>query len=239
MNPYQNLSFNPMDYNYPPNGSYAPIQNPTPSTVYVPPSVSQSCDFNCVCCLKLKAGQTSSCNTSKTTVGTQTMLEVPQGLDPEGFWMRGTYEHALLQKSVNNALQKYKLSGRKDSNWEAATNEIMNSYQCDMPQTPTNRRKVQDRMRKAVYWGRFYEKKEKEAVKRGMTVKAFLRHSKQHPQETSSSEPSGLLEEQCDTEVADRGDARDMTAPTAATFSSDSDSDTPLAVYRQKTKGKK
>ena len=45
-------------------------------------------------------GQETSCNVYKTSIGTQTSVEPPQGLDPEGFWTRRTYEHSLLQVDV-------------------------------------------------------------------------------------------------------------------------------------------
>lgn len=96
MNPYQNLSFSQSDFSYNANGSGC-VQNMSNVVYHVPPSVTKTCDFNCVCCLRLKVGQDPPCSISKVSVGTQTMLETPQGLDPSGFWTRGTYEHTVLQ----------------------------------------------------------------------------------------------------------------------------------------------
>lgn len=88
---YQTLSFNNADYSYGSNGS---MQQ---STSYLPQSVSKTCDYNCICCARFHVGNPCPCNTPKTSIGTQTDLEVPQGLDSERFWKRGTYEHSILQ----------------------------------------------------------------------------------------------------------------------------------------------
>ncbi|XP_078315227.1 uncharacterized protein LOC111114717 isoform X1 [Crassostrea virginica] len=147
MNSYSNLTFNTMDYSYSNNG----IQG---STSYQIPSGASRCDFKCLCCVKLQMGQETSCNVSKTSIGTQTSIEPPQGLDPEAFWTRGTYEHSLLQKTINTTIEKFSLKGKKDVNWEAATSDIMTTFAQDMAQTPANRKRVHQRLKKATYWGK-------------------------------------------------------------------------------------
>ena len=72
MNLYSNLTFNTMDYSYSNNG----IQG---STSYQIPSGASRCDFQCLCCVKLQMVQETSCNVSKTSIGTQTSVEPPQG----------------------------------------------------------------------------------------------------------------------------------------------------------------
>ncbi|XP_052692723.1 uncharacterized protein LOC128171000 [Crassostrea angulata] len=234
MNPYQNLSFSQLDFSYNANGSGC-VQNMSNVVYHVPPSVTKTCDFNCVCCLRLKVGQDPPCSISKVSVGTQTMLETPQGLDPSGFWTRGTYEHTVLQKSVNSVVTKYSLTGKKDSNWEAATTEVMTSFSCDMPQTPTIRQKIQARMKKAIYWMRFYTKKEKEAQKSGISVRSFLSR-KRKINKSKDGEPAGLLEEEHETGADNRDDAEAVPPHHEETDSDSSDSDTPLALYAQKMK---
>lgn len=91
---YQTVSFNNADYSYGSNGS---MQQ---STSYLPQSVSKTCDYNCICCARFHVGNPCPCNTPKTSIGTQTDLEVPQGLDSERFWKSGTYEHSILQVNL-------------------------------------------------------------------------------------------------------------------------------------------
>lgn len=92
---YQTLSFNNADYSYGSNGS---MQQ---STSYLPQSVTNPCDYNCICCARFHVGNPCPCNTPKTSIGTQTDLEVPQGLDSERFWKCWTYEHSIAVVQVN------------------------------------------------------------------------------------------------------------------------------------------
>ncbi|XP_061191006.1 uncharacterized protein LOC133199160 [Saccostrea echinata] len=179
---YQNLLFNNADYNYSATGS---VQQ---STSYLPQNSSKTCDYNCICCARFHVGNPCPCNASKTSIGTQTDLEVPQGLDSEQFWKRGTYEHSILQKSVHDVVQKYNLSGKTDASWEQATSEIMTSFTKDMDQTQSNRQKIQQRMRKAIYWIKFYGKKKTEAIKDGQkSVYRFLCKSRKRRANTTET----------------------------------------------------
>ncbi|XP_061185168.1 uncharacterized protein LOC133193222 [Saccostrea echinata] len=230
MNSYQHLSFNNVDYSYCP---LAPLQQ---SASYVPQSVSKSCDFNCVCCARLHVGNPCSCNTSKTSIGTQTELAVPQGLSSELFWKRGTYEHSIMQKSVHHVVEKYKLDGKKDANWETATTEILTSFAPGLLQTQSNRHKIQHRMRRTIYWTRFYEKKKSPAENGGQkSVYKFLCESRRR--KASTQETAALLTNEDDIGADNRG--ADHTTPIITTPSDDDssdDSDVPLSTYVKKGK---
>ncbi|XP_061171938.1 uncharacterized protein LOC133181442 [Saccostrea echinata] len=232
---YQNLLFINADYNYSATGS---VQH---STSYLPKNSSKTCDYNCICCVRFHVGNPCPCNASKTSTGTQTDLEVPQGLDSEQFWKRGTYEHNILQKSVHDFIQKHNLSGKTDASWEQATSEIMTSFTKDMDQSQSNRQKVQQRMRKAIYWIKFYGKKKTEAVKdRQKSVYRFLCKSRNRRANTLT-ETSTLLRGEHDIGADNRGaeNLEDSTPTTAIHLSDDddsSDSDVPLSAYTKKGK---
>lgn len=233
---YQTLSFNNADYSYGSNGS---MQQ---STSYLPQSVSKTCDYNCICCARFHVGNPCPCNTPKTSIGTQTDLEVPQGLDSERFWKRGTYEHSILQKSVHDVVQKYHLSGKADASWEQATSEIMISFTKDMPQTSTNRQKIQQRMKKAIYWLKFYGKKKTQAMKDGQkSVFRFLCKSRKEKSQTTPAATSTLFKDAHDIGADNRGDdtLEVMMSTPPSEDDDSSDSDVPLSTYIRKGKTKK
>ncbi|XP_078329896.1 uncharacterized protein LOC111117364 isoform X3 [Crassostrea virginica] len=170
---YQNLACNNEEYSH--HCSPAMQQN---STYHETQGVSKSCDYKCICCARLHVGNPCSCNVSTTTISTQTEQDVPRGLNADWFWKRGTYEHSVLQKRIREVVHKYQVSGPRDLAWETATSEVMTFFSQSMPQTQEIRRKLQERMKKALDWIRYYGKKQAEAQNQQISVHSLMRGSK-------------------------------------------------------------
>nr|XP_022312403.1 uncharacterized protein LOC111117543 isoform X2 [Crassostrea virginica] len=170
---YQYLACNNEEYSH--HCSPAMQQN---STYHETQGVSKSCDYKCICCARLHVGNPCSCNVSTTTISTQTEQDVPRGLNADWFWKRGTYEHSVLQKRIREVFHKYQVSGPRDLAWETATSEVMTFFSQSMPQTQEIRRKLQERMKKALDWIRYYGKKQVEAQNQQISVHSLMRGSK-------------------------------------------------------------
>ncbi|XP_052693164.1 uncharacterized protein LOC128171407 isoform X2 [Crassostrea angulata] len=187
----------------------------------------QKCTFQCVCCARLSMGSVCSCNLPKSNASTQTNnFEFPQEtLMANNMWIKGTFEHGIVQKLILTTTEKHMpSSGKYTSPFSEVFNEVKTVLELKFPNYPIDNKKLKKRIQKAAQWKKYYEKKREEAKKSKESAWKFLTR-KRKPLH-SVKENQLLLEDTEEMGVHNRGFQPDT----------DSDSDVPLAELTKRKK---